>query len=144
MVKRYEPKCSCGQGDLMRPINDATEDADQYVEASDYDAQDLELSQAYSERQREHDLRVKIAGDAEARIAELEKQLGIGVQTERRARVLLTILEGHVRDAREMFNILRNDKGHDHQGLDMKHITTWLQAVHKTLHPTSTSASEQK
>lgn len=66
MVKRYEPKCSCGQGDLMRPINDATEDADQYVEASDYDALDLELSQAYSERQREHELRVKIAGDAEA------------------------------------------------------------------------------
>lgn len=65
MVKRYEPKCSCGQGDLMRPINDATEDADQYVEASDYDALDLELSQAYSERQREHELRVRIAGEAD-------------------------------------------------------------------------------
>src|ERR1019366_7959941 len=75
MVKRYEPKCSCGQGDLMRPINDATEDADQYVEASDYDALDLELSQAYSERQREHELRVRIAGDAEAHIAALEAAL---------------------------------------------------------------------
>jgi hypothetical protein len=70
MVKRYEPKCSCGQGDIMRPINDATEDADQYVSASDYDAQDLELSQAYSERQREHELRVRIAGDAEALVAD--------------------------------------------------------------------------
>ena len=109
----------------MRPINDATEDADQYVEASDYDALSLELSQAYSERQREHDLRVKIAGDAEMRIES--------------ARAIVTKLEGHVRDAREMFHVLRNDKGHDHQGLDMKHITTWLQAVHKTLHPTDTS-----
>jgi hypothetical protein len=44
-------------------------------------------------------------------------------------------MEGHVRDAREMFNALRNDKGKDHQGVEMKHIVAWLQAVHRTLHP---------
>jgi hypothetical protein len=49
------------------------------------------------------------------------------------ARVLLTKLEAHIRDAREMFHVLRNDKGRDDQGLDMKHIDTWLRAVHKTL-----------
>jgi hypothetical protein len=108
-----------------------------------YDGVTAVMRQVRSERQREHELRVKIAGDAEARIAELEKQLGIGVQTEHRARVLLIRLEGHVRDAREMFHVLRNDKGHDHQGLDMKHITAWLQAVHKTLHPTSSEEGKQ-
>ncbi len=39
------------------------------------------------------------------------------------ARVLLTKLEAHIRDAREMFHVLRNDKGRDDQGLDMKHKT---------------------
>lgn len=76
------------------------------------------------------------------RIAELEKQLGVGVQTEHRARVLLTKLEAHIRDAREMFHVLRNDKGRDDQGLDMKHINTWLQAVHKTLHSTPETERE--
>ena len=77
-----------------------------------------------------------IPGDVGGIIAEVEAL----EQTEHRARMLLTKLEAHIRNAREMFHVLRNDKGRDDQGLDMKHIDTWLRAVHKTLHPTASDS----
>ncbi len=72
-----------------------------------------------------------IPGDIGGIIAEVS----VLEQDRRGTRVVLAKLEAHIRDAREMFHVLRNDKGRDDQGLDMKHIDTWLRAVHKTLHP---------
>jgi hypothetical protein len=47
----------------------------------------------------------------------------------------IATLEGHVKEARRMFNILRGDRGKDDQGLPMAYIVRWLQAVHATFHP---------